>query len=96
MNQKNLELKVLRLLSTGNSDRYPGSRHILRLWDDFEHEGSNGIQTCLFFDALGPSVKAMAEKFSDGRLLGIVAREISRQALLGLDYLYQQGVTHGG
>ena len=93
---KSKELRVFRRLSAGKLNNHPGSRHVLRLLDDFEHTGPNGTHICLAFDVLGPSVKARAERFGDGRLPGSIAREISRQALLGLDCLHQQGVTHGG
>ncbi|MCJ1253632.1 hypothetical protein MMC24_001444 [Lignoscripta atroalba] len=92
---KSKELRVFRRLSAGKLNNHPGSRHVLRLLDDFEHTGPNGTHICLAFDVLGPSVKARAERFGDGRLPGSIAREISRQALLGLDCLHQQGVTHG-
>jgi serine/threonine-protein kinase SRPK3 len=89
------ELDICRLLSAASSN-HPGSKHVAQLLDDFQLTGPNGTHACLVFEVLGPNAKTAADHSADGRLPGDVAWEASRQILLGLDYLHQHGVGHGG
>ncbi|KKZ61962.1 hypothetical protein EMCG_03555 [[Emmonsia] crescens] len=93
--QHNSELKILQHLSSAQLSMHPGSQHVIKLLDSFEHKGPNGVHSCLVMEPLGPSGKDLMERFSDGRLPGEVAKQISRQALMGLDFLHHAGVGHG-
>lgn len=73
---------------------HAGKNHVLQLMDHFEHRGPNGTHLCLVFPVM----------MSDGEEMTVreyphwsgYIREVSRQILLGLDYLHCQGLIHGG
>ncbi|KAL4756004.1 uncharacterized protein BDW70DRAFT_145564 [Aspergillus foveolatus] len=86
------ELNVLELASRSAYFQY-----IMRLIDNFKLDGPKGTHCCLVFEILGPSVPGMINmRFSDRRLPGALAKAITKQALLGLDFLHQQKIAHGG
>lgn len=88
------ELSVLKKLQT--TSRLHGSQHVGHLLDHFEHAKPNGSHTCLVLELLGPSVPIVIEHhFATGRLPGALARKVSMQAALGLNYLHTNGVGHG-
>lgn len=66
----------------------------MQLLDHFEHEGPNGLHLCLVLPVM----------MSDGEAMTIRARpryasyirEVSRQILLGLDFLHDRGLIHSG
>lgn len=64
------------------------SHHVQRLLDHFKHTSPNGTHICLVLEILGPSVKSRTDRLKDGRLPGRVARNLARQALLGLDHMH--------
>ncbi|PYH96542.1 kinase-like protein [Aspergillus ellipticus CBS 707.79] len=65
--------------------------------DHFDLDGPNGTHQCLVFELLGPNIPDLIEAcFSIGRLPGKLARDVSKQALIGLDFLHQQTISHGG
>lgn len=75
------------------------------LLDSFEHNGPNGKHLVLVLEVMGPSTVIMENKLRDmsrissGGPMGYpktASKEISRQALLGVDYLHSNGITHGG
>ena len=76
---------------------HPGCKHIVRLLDEFSHDGPNGTHTCLVFELLGPNVATVTEEsFADGRLPGVLARRVCKETLLAVDFLHQQSIGHGG
>lgn len=94
--QDSRELRMLRVLSVSSSLPEAG-QHVLKLLDDFMHAGPNGNHACLVLELLGPNVsKFVEERFPDGRMPGVCAKEISRQALLGLAFVHQLQMGHGG
>lgn len=75
----------------------PRPQHVMYMLDDFDLTGPNGSHKCLVLELVGPSVPDIIEKhFSDGRLPGIQAKGIAKQALIGLDTLHQHKIGHGG
>lgn len=92
-NRHQRELDILKKLRSA-----PGSsQHVVHLLDDFELEGPNGTHRCLVSELLGPSVPDLIDaRFSDERLPGKLAKAIVKQALLGLDFLHDQKIAHGG
>jgi serine/threonine-protein kinase SRPK3 len=90
------EATVLRTIASAGS-HHPGRAHLISMTDLFKLQGPNGSHHCFALDMMGPSVPDVLErKFGDQRLPGRLAKSIARQALLGLDYLHQQGIAHGG
>ncbi|CAG8221777.1 unnamed protein product [Penicillium olsonii] len=82
------------LLHLSKVDTYhPGKNHVLQLLDQFEHKGPNGLHLCLVFPVMMSDGQAMTIR-EKPRCPGYV-REISKQILLGLDYLHDQGLVHG-
>jgi serine/threonine protein kinase len=47
--------------------------HVMRLLDQFDHEGPNGAHSCLVFEAMGPSISSMAD-FLSGNPTSSVSR----------------------
>ncbi|TID13092.1 putative CMGC SRPK protein kinase [Venturia nashicola] len=90
------EGKVLRAIAATRPE-HPGYRHIVQLLDHFELSGPNGTQNCFVLEVLRPIVPDLLDaRFRDERLTGKLAKDIAKQALLGLDYLHQQKIGHGG
>ncbi|KAF1956028.1 protein kinase [Byssothecium circinans] len=71
---------------------HPGRKHVVQLLDDFDVSASH---TCLVLDVMGKSISSRAEGFTGGRLPGHIAKEVTYQVALGLDYLWQCRVAHG-
>lgn len=73
---------------------HPGKGHIIELLDYFEHDGPNGTHLCLVLPAM----------ISDGEVISVTrkprqaayVRAISKQILLGVDFLHKLGIAHCG
>ncbi|KAF2083216.1 kinase-like protein [Saccharata proteae CBS 121410] len=92
------ETLILRTLSAAGQscDSHPGSNHVVQFLDDFTVTGPNGTHTCLVLELLGPSIQSgLWRKFHDGRLPREYVYGVSKQAVLGLDYLHRNGIGHG-
>lgn len=87
------ELSILLHLSKSDT-HHPGKNHVLQLLDHFEHKGPNGLHLCLVFPAMMSDGDAMTVRRRP-RHLGYI-REVSRQILLGLSYIHDHGLIHGG
>jgi len=72
-----------------------GSSFVSSLLDEFYIDGVNGRHLCLVSEPAGCSVGVSKEetpfKFSKP-----IARAIAAQSILGLEYLHNNGVVHGG
>lgn len=89
----NKELSVLLALSD-SSKNHPGKEHVVQLLDHFYTKGPNGTHLCLAFPAMISDGAAMTVSGSP-REVGYI-RAVSRQLLLGLDFLHQSGIVHCG
>ncbi|GAQ37554.1 serine protein kinase [Aspergillus niger] len=87
----NKELSTFLTLSDFNRD-HPGNKHVIELFDHFYIKGPNGTHLCLVFPAMTSDGAAMTISGSP-REVGYI-RAISRQLLLGLDFLHQSGIVH--
>jgi serine/threonine protein kinase len=87
------ERSILLHLSKADT-HHPGKNHVLQLLDQFKHEGPNGLHLCLVFPVMMSDGEAMTIR-EKPRYPGYV-REIAKQILLGLNYLHDQGLIHGG
>ena len=89
------EVQILDRLLHGPAS-HPGKKHIIQLWDHFEHVGPNGTHPYLVLELLGPSVLSEAESYPSNRLPGKIAWEVSRQIVQALAYIHANGIAHGG
>ena len=91
------ELQILRAL-TQCSSVSPGSEHIVKLLDDFLHQGPNGCHQCLVFELLGPTVNVMvndAYHFGERLDTDTIIR-VSTQILEAIAFMHEAGYVHGG
>lgn len=93
VSSKSRERSILLHLSRTDTN-HPGKNHVLQLLDHFEHKGPNGVHVCLVFPFMMSDGEAMTVR-ENPRCSGYV-REVSKQILLGLNYLHGQGLIHGG
>ncbi|KXX74834.1 Protein kinase dsk1 [Madurella mycetomatis] len=89
------ELTILRALKERGDPAHPGWKHVSHLLESFYHEGPNGRHLCIVLGLLGPKPTSIADRCPDYRLGGHLARSVSRQLLLAVDYLHATGVAHG-
>ncbi|MCJ1388327.1 hypothetical protein MMC18_001173 [Xylographa bjoerkii] len=92
------EINTLRSIAKADSS-HPGFKHIQKLLDAFEHEGPNGLHTCLVFEPLGRSFELLTTDQPEGHgptqsLTPNAMREASRQLVLAVDFLHSQGLMH--
>lgn len=93
---QNQEAAVLHGIAAGNP-HHPGYQHVMKMHDQFQTDGPNGTHDCLVLELLGPSVANILNPFSGiKRLPGPVAKRVVKQALLGLQFLHEHGIAHGG
>jgi serine/threonine protein kinase len=90
------ELRILQTLKERGDPNHPGCKHVSHLLDSFYLKGPNGRHLCIVLDPLGPEVSSVADRCKNYRLGGDLARSVSRQLLLAVDYLHSAGVAHGG
>jgi len=97
LNRSN-EINILRYLrKASKSKKHPGSEHVLDLLDHFKVSGPNGTHHVLVFDVLGPSPDELRNGNEEGEeLVWKRSRIISKEVALGIAYLHELGVTHGG
>lgn len=88
------EIKLLKRLCD-ETDENEGSKHILTLLDNFIHQGPNGSHVVMVFEVLGENLLALIKKYEHRGIPIIYVKQISKQLLLGLDYMHRQcGVIH--
>lgn len=94
----NRESTVLQTLATAAHDaNQPGYQYLMMMKDFFEITGPNGRHECLVLELLGPSVADYLDAHSyDERLPGELAKRVVKQTLLGLAFLHERGIAHGG
>jgi serine/threonine-protein kinase SRPK3 len=82
------EAEIIHTLSRHAGD-HPGHSHVLQLLDHFKLHGPNGTHDVIVTDVLVSLRTLRALKSLD-------SKRASFQAVLGLTYLQQQGIIHGG
>ncbi|KAL7789766.1 kinase-like domain-containing protein [Trichoderma afarasin] len=91
----NGELKILQTITRTGDPTHPGHKHVSHLLDSFYHEGPNGRHLCIVLELLGPKISSVVNRLPNYRLNGRLARQISSQLLLAVDYIRSCGVVHG-
>lgn len=86
-----------RISEVSTHSSHQGQNHVLHLLDQFKHTGPNGDHVCFVFDVLGQHMDFQAAKYEDGKLPIKAVKRITRQLLLGLDFLHREcGIIHTG
>ena len=77
---------------------HPGRKHVLKLVDRFSVHGPNGLHEFLVTEIAGPSLQQILDEpyTPFGTLPPPYLKRLTRELLLGLDYLRTCGVVHGG
>ncbi|QLL32654.1 hypothetical protein HG536_0D01760 [Torulaspora globosa] len=89
------EIKLLKRVRSNIEDDHLGARYILKLLDNFVHTGPNGDHIVMVFEVLGENLLALIKKYEHRGIPMIYVKQISKQLLLGLDYMHRQcGVIH--
>ncbi|KAG2415089.1 hypothetical protein HFD88_006280 [Aspergillus terreus] len=91
ISKNNTELPMLLRVSASHGN-HPGKTNVIELLDHIYHTGPNGTHLCLVFPVM----------VSDGQAMSITGvlhcagyvQTVSRQILLGLDFLHQSGIVH--
>ncbi|KAG0151376.1 hypothetical protein CROQUDRAFT_667945 [Cronartium quercuum f. sp. fusiforme G11] len=88
------EIRLLQKVVSSNP-RHPGRRHVVSLLDHFRHRGPNGSHVCMVFEVLGENLLGLIKRYQYRGVPEHIVRQISKQVLLGLDYLHREcGIIH--
>lgn len=94
------ERRILYRLKERGNPKHPGRQYVVQPIDWFLLPGKSGTEPyfCLVLEALGPNLITVANsiKPEGGRLYASLARSVSQQLLLAVDYLHSAGVVHAG
>ena len=91
------EIKLLQRVNDADNtkDDSIGANHILKLLDNFNHKGPNGVHVVMVFEVLGENLLALIKKYEHRGIPLIYVKQISKQLLLGLDYMHRRcGIIH--
>lgn len=88
---------LFRISEVARRSSHLGRNYVSHLLEHFTHTGPNGDHVCLAFDVLGHHLDFQTARYEDGKLPVTVVKVITRQLLLGLDFLHREcGVIHTG
>lgn len=69
--------------------------HNLQMFDQFMHSALNGRHSVMAFEVLGKNLLALIKRYDYRGIPLNMVREITRQCLMGLDYLHSVcGIIH--
>lgn len=91
------EIKLLQRVNDADNTKEDsmGANHILKLLDHFNHKGPNGVHVVMVFEVLGENLLALIKKYEHRGIPLIYVKQISKQLLLGLDYMHRRcGIIH--
>ncbi|KAI8460312.1 SR protein kinase, partial [Phakopsora pachyrhizi] len=88
------EIRLLQRV-VSSDPHHPGKRHVISLLDHFRHRGPNGSHVCMVFEVLGENLLGLIKRYQYQGVPEHIVRQISKQVLLGLDYLHREcGIIH--
>ncbi|KAK7689688.1 hypothetical protein QCA50_007483 [Cerrena zonata] len=83
------ELEFLRKMRDQAPD-HPGHAHVLQLKDQFHHQGPYGQHLCLVTEPLLHNMRIFSMRFPHRIMPLSLVRSVSRQIVLGLQYLHEE------
>jgi serine/threonine protein kinase len=83
------EIKLLSRVSSF-SPSHPGRQHIVSFLDSFIHQGPEAQHVCIVFEPLGENLLALIERNKKKGVPRSLVKVITRQILLGLEYLHDE------
>ncbi|RCH82249.1 serine/threonine protein kinase, CMGC group, partial [Rhizopus azygosporus] len=67
-----------------------GAQYVTAIVDHFMVQGPNGHHVCMTFEVLGENLLSLIKKYKNRGVPIKIVKQISKQALLGLDYLHRK------
>lgn len=83
------EIKLLRKVMNANP-QHPGRDFIVSFLDSFTHQGPEESHVCIVFEPLGENLLALIERNKAKGVPRRLVKAISKQVLLGLQYLHDE------
>ena len=83
------EIKLLRKVMSANP-QHPGRDFVVSFLDSFTHQGPEESHVCIVFEPLGENLLALIERNKAKGVPRSLVKTISRQILLGLQYLHDE------
>ncbi|KAH9050454.1 kinase-like protein [Lactarius hengduanensis] len=83
------EIKLLRQIADA-SPSHSGRAHIVDFLDSFPHTVSSTTHICITFEPLGENLLSLIEKNRRKGVTPCVVKSITKQILLGLQYLHEE------
>lgn len=88
------EIKLLERVTETDSSCL-GAQYVTTIMDHFVVHGPNGDHVCMTFEVLGENLLSLIKKYKNKGIPTNIVKQISKQALLGLDYLHRKcGIIH--
>ncbi|CAE6518844.1 unnamed protein product [Rhizoctonia solani] len=92
--QNSDEIAMLQKITKADRS-HAGSRHVVEFYETFDMTGPHGLHRCIVTEPLGFNIDHLRRELGDARLSLPLVKIITRQILLGLDYLHNScGVIH--
>ncbi|THH12165.1 hypothetical protein EW145_g157 [Phellinidium pouzarii] len=83
------EIRLLRAVMAANP-QHPGRDFIVSFFDSFTHTGPEDSHICIVFEPLGENLLALIERNKSKGVPRSLVKTISKQILLGLQYLHDE------
>jgi serine/threonine protein kinase len=83
------EIELLKAVQKGATKIGVSDVPVVKLIDSFEHVGPNGKHVGMVFEALGENLLSLIKRYNYTGIPLPVVRHISRQILIGLDFLHR-------
>ena len=83
------EIELLKAVQQGAKKIGVDDVPVVQLLDSFEHVGPNGTHVGMVFEALGENLLSLIKRYNYTGIPLPVVRHISRQILIGLDFLHR-------
>ncbi|KAG7450208.1 kinase-like protein [Guyanagaster necrorhizus] len=83
------EIKLLSQVASF-SPTHPGRQHLVSFLDSFSHQGPEASHICIVFEPLGENLLALIERNKKHGVSRALVKVITRQILLGLQYLHDE------